>query len=356
MRACIAAIIIVVCSPGRLARAQSGTEVSPAIPVHPDVSTILQLPERIERSWTHYGDDFRVKGVGSKVYVRPHPGTPAGTEALLEVKTTTLHRIFLLRVVARAGDARREVVVSAAPGAACEQTCPDAQAAAPTPAEPATSAPGPAPAPAEPAPAPGAPEPTAPAPPDAPGARTIATAMSPRYDLSAHAVLGLGFIGLDIAGYRPTTALQPHHTLGLRLAGARRDTGWSLQADFSGEWPHGSMVYIQRGPASKIEVSGPRLRLELGMRLSLGARWSPSAYAGVGVQMHLRRLQETDGELESVETLAQGAVLTLGIGLQYRARRRSLLGFDLQIRQGGPDEYHSVVALLTMGRFLEQGD
>lgn len=358
MRACIAAIIIVACSPWGLAHAQSGTDVSPAIPVHPDVPTILQLPEKVERSWIHYGDDFRVKGVGREVYLRPRPGTPAGTEALLEVKTGTLHRIFLLRVVARAGDARREVVVPAAPDVACvEQAGREAPAVAPTPAEPAACAPSPAPVPDEPAPAPAAPEPIHPAPTDAPdNERAAAATVPPRYDLSAHAVAGLGFTGLEIAGYRPHTSLQGHHTLGLRLVGAPRGHWLSLEAGVSAEWPAGSMTFKQP-PAFDLEVTGARFRGEVGLRASAGTKWLPSVYAGIGLQAHLRRIVETSSSRgpETVTTLARGAVLVLGLGLQHRAGS-TLLGLDFQVRQGGPDDYFSVAAFLTLGRILDQGE
>ena len=347
MRACIAAVILVVCSPGGLARAQSGTDVSPAIPVHPDVPTILQLPERIERSWTHYGDDFRVKGVGSKVYVRPYPGTPAGTEALLEVKTTTLHRIFLLRVVARAGDARREVVVSAAPGAACvEQADREVTAVAPTPAEPAasamTSAPSTASAPAEPV-----------------TERTTAPTGAPSFELSVHAVAGLGVTGLDVAGYEPQVGFRPHHAFSVRLAGARPGAGWGLEASVGGEWPAGSMTYENSGD-SQLEVSGSWLRAEVSMRGRLVRNaWIPSASLGMGAQVHLRRTKGSEpmvGERElPVSTMKYGAVLTLGIGLQYRVRDVSL-GVEFQARQGSPNDYHAVEVFWTVGYFLDQGE
>src|SRR5690606_2560674 len=136
-----------------LARAQTGTDVSPAIPVHPDVPTILALPDEITGVWPIGGDELMVHGVRSELYLRPRPGTPAGVEALIEVETRTLHRIFLLRVAERAEDATLRLVVPAP--AAAE----DAGAAAPAPARiesaspeavAAAIEPEPAPAPAEP--------------------------------------------------------------------------------------------------------------------------------------------------------------------------------------------------------------
>lgn len=58
---------------------------------------------------------------------------------------------------------------------------------------------------------------------------------------------------------------------------------------------------------------------------------------------------------ETVTTLARGAVLVLGLGLQRRVRS-TLLGLDFQVRQGGPDDYFSVTAFLTLGRLLDQGE
>ena len=371
--------IIVTCLAGGLASAQSGTDVSQPVPVHPDVPTILQLPEPIERSWMHYGDDFRFKGVGREVYVRPYPGTPAGTEALLEVKTRTLHRIFLLRVVERAGDARREVVVPAAPATACEQTGPDAQAAAPTPSAPAPCAPGPAPsvapaepapaepapsvAPAEPAPAepapmaaPAEPEPTEPAPVAAPA---VAPAMSPRLELSLHAFVGVGFAGLDVAGYEPLVGFQSLHAFGARLAGTRPGARWALEASVSGERLAGPMTY-ENSDDSQLEVSGSWLRAEVSMRGRLVRNeLIPSASVGMGAQLHLRRTKGSGplvGEREfPVSTMKYGALLTLGIGLQYRVRD-VLLGVEFQARQGSPNDYHAVEVIWTVGYFLDQGE
>jgi len=173
-----------------------------------------------------------------------------------------------------------------------------------------------------------------------------------RFDLAVHAVGGLGFTGVNVARYRSDTALQPHHSLGLRLTAEPRKTWWAMQADVSADWPAGPMLY--EGEISALEMSGPRLRLEAGMRASVGTQWRASAYAGAGIQVHLRRTAETDSAPKS--TLEQGGVLALGVGLQYRTSSKVLLGLDFLVRQGGPDDYHSVAALLTVGRFLDQGD
>jgi hypothetical protein len=97
-----------------LARAQSDTDTALVISLHARVPTMLQLPEAIERAWVTDHDNFMVVVVGSRVYVRPGPGIPAGTEALLEVETRTIRRTFQLRVAARAGDAMREVELASA--------------------------------------------------------------------------------------------------------------------------------------------------------------------------------------------------------------------------------------------------
>jgi hypothetical protein len=45
-------------------------------------------------------------------------------------------------------------------------------------------------------------------------------------------------------------------------------------------------------------------------------------------------------------------VLALGLGLEYRSRDMSL-GLELHIRQGVPDEYRSISAVLSAGFFLD---
>lgn len=351
VRVCVVAIIMVTCLPGGPAHAQSGTDVSPAVPVHPDVPTILRLPDAIERAWIHYGDDFRVKGVGSEVYVRPRRGTPAGAEALLEVKTATMHRIFLLRVVARPEDARRELTVPAAPVAAhvdgASRSAVEPTPAATTPAPTAASA-------SNPAPAPTADEPRAIQPASTAGdARAHATALSPRFDLSLHAFAGIGFAGLDVAGYEPEAGFQSVHAFGLRLAGARPGAWWALEASVSGERPAGPMTF-RNSNDSEIEVSGPWLRAELGTRARLVQdNWMASAYFGIGAQTHLSRIERRDpfGARDSLTTeMEHGAIAALGMGLQCRVRK-VLLGLDLHVRHGGPADYHAEVVTLTIGFF-----
>lgn len=343
--------ILVVISLPRLVRAQPGAGDAPVILLHPGVATVFQLPAAIAHARILDRDEIRFAAVGNELFVRPRPGTPAGMAALLEVETRTARWTFQLVVVARARDARREVRVSPARAPAPDEPAPEAPPAVPADAvtrateEPTTTASSPVPAPAVPEP-----------PSAADDERPAETAMLPRFVLSAHAVAGLGFTGVEIAGYRPYTALQGHHTLGLRLVGASRGHWLSLAADVSAEWPTGPMAFRQ-SQALDLKVTGTRLRGELGLRASAGTRWIPWVHAGIGLQVHLRRAVETsfsEGP-ETVTTLARGAVLVLGLGLQHRVRS-TLLGLDFQVRQGGPDDYFSVTAFLTLGRLLDQGE
>lgn len=361
MRAGRAVLILVAILLPALARAQSGTDTSLDIPVHPRVSTILQLPDAIEHAWITDSDDFRVAIVDNQLYVRPRPGTPIGVEGLLEVKTRTIRRAFQLRVVERAGDARQDVLVLVADAEQdIEEAAPEA-----TPVVPAELVEPLVPAVQEPAAS--APTSAAPAPAAAPAERDIAAdtrrgaaaAGASRFDLSVHAIVGLGATAVDLAGYKPGTGWQPHQTLGVRLAGEPRGSRWGLELDISGERLAGSLTYNPDGAFSELDVSGPWLRAMLSMRarVETSTRWIVSASAGIGAQAHLRRTKtlDNDGEQDSSSTMNRGGVLALGVGLQYRARD-VLLGVEFRVWQGAPDEYRSIAAFLTVGRFLDQGD
>jgi hypothetical protein len=336
-----------------LARAQSGVDVSPAIPVHPDVPTILQLPDEIVRLWFIDGGDLLVQGVGNKVFVRPRPDTPAGVEAFVEVETKTLHRMFLVRVTERAEDAMPEVTVPAPAAAECAEAAINTPSVAPAPAEPPAGTPGPASEPAAASAAASA----------EPMTERAVVAPSPRhFDLAVHVALALpGFTALEIQGYGPDTALRPHLGLGLRIAANRINSRWGFEANVSGEWPAGPMVYnkVPAEALSQLKVGGPWLRAEAGMRVGLertGA-WTPTAYVGLGVQAHLRRSTDTS-DLKTpriVTTMENGAVLALGVGLHYRTRD-IVLGVDFQARGGGPDDYRSIDAFWTVGYLLDLGE
>lgn len=94
----------------------------------------------------------------------------------------------------------------------------------------------------------------------------------------------------------------------------------------------------------------------LGMRVQYGTRWIPSAHAGIGAHAHLRESLELRARNpDRIHTMRHGAVVGLGMGLQYRTRDL-LLGLDFQTRFGGPDEYRSISAFVTVGHVLDQGD
>ncbi len=94
------------------ARAQPGVDDVFEIPVHPEVPTIMHLPDEITRARVN-GSSIRVTRAGRVLHVRPRPDVPAGLEALLEVETMTMLLTFRLRVVERFRDAREELVVMA---------------------------------------------------------------------------------------------------------------------------------------------------------------------------------------------------------------------------------------------------
>jgi hypothetical protein len=364
MRAGVAVLLLVTISLPGPARAQSDTEEAPVILLHPRVSTILQLPSEIVHARVHDRDDLRIAIVGEKLYVRPWPGTPAGVEASLDVETRTIRRTFRLRVVKRARDASLDVLIVPIEGEQDpEESAPEAPPVAPgepaTPAmdEPVTSAPTDAPSPAPPEPMAG-PEPAGK--PVEPTIAPVPTAIPfPRLELIVHAIGGLGFTGLHVAGYAPRTALRSHGALGMRLMGKRPDASWALEATVSGEWPSGPMEYGENSdPQPRLVVSGPLLRAETGLSMRLGTKWIPWASAGIGIQVQLRRTEATDAGKEPgppVTEMKPGAVLALGMGLQYRAGN-VLLGLEFQGRYGGPDGYGSIAVFWTAGCFLDQGE
>ena len=354
MRLCLLTVVMLVWAvwlPARV-RAQSGTDVSPAIPVHPDVPTILRLPDEIVGIWSIRDRVVMVKGVGNELYLRPRPDTPAGVEALIEVKTRTLHRIFLLRVVERGEDATPLVVVPA-PAAECAQAGPEPSSMAPTPAEPLAPVPH-----LEPEPAPVETEPVTPAP-----ATEAATerAGASRFEFSVHAVGALaGTTALEVPGYEGTLARKSHRAFGIRVVGARRDAPWALEANLSGEWLAAPTVHTRTGDneftEEELHIGGPWLRADAGLRMRAGTRLAPTAYAGFGLQAHHRDIEKvTLNGRERSETMPFLGVLVLGMGVEHRAGNL-LLGLDCNVRQGVPAEYRSVTVLLSVGYVLDQGE
>lgn len=371
VRAGLAIIMVMIFLEGA-GRAQSGAEPVVTIPVHPGTSTIFFLPDEVQgirltadvaglMAATHYDE---------KVVVRPLRGVPVGTEVVLAVKTATIKQRFLLRVVRHVRDASTRVVV--APAVMAEPAAePAASARAGVPALTAALAestairvprlePPAAPEPARPASA-VAREPAAVA--GAPGERDAAV-RAPRFDVSAHAVAALGTTELAVAGYEPVNARRTHLALGVRLESAPRGAWWAVELNVSGERLAGPTMHGRvRGDRTGAEVtmSGPRFRADVGMRARLGTRWMPTARIGLGLQAHHRNIDKvvTGSMRRDLDGLTRdmpfGGVLALGTGLEYRAGD-VLLGLEFQMRQGVPADYRSVAALLSVGRFLDQGE
>lgn len=105
------AVIVMIGSLPALAHAQSDMDPWPLIPVHPDVPTIIHLPEDIERAWLKNPGEIILEATKRKLYIITPPDAPADLEAFISVKTRTLHRMFMVFVVERVEDAVTEVVV-----------------------------------------------------------------------------------------------------------------------------------------------------------------------------------------------------------------------------------------------------
>jgi hypothetical protein len=362
VRLCLLVVVMFVWAvwPPARARAQSGTDVSPAIPVHPDVPTILRLPDEIAGVWSIGNRMVMVKGVGNELYLRPRPDTPAGAEALIEVKTRTLHRIFHVRVVERAEDAMSVIVVQAPATEACAEAAPGASSSVRSPTETPASTPSPAPGLTK--TTPGTPEPaTMPAEPE-PATTAIteraSSVGSSRFELSVHAVGALvGTTEITVPGYETTLGRKSHRTIGIRFTVARRDAPWALEANLGGEWLVAPTVHTKNGNGEfteELHVGGPWLRVDGGLRMRAGARLAPTAYAAFGLLAHHRDI-ETGAGSKLGETMPFLGVLVLGMGLEHRAGNL-LLGLDFQVRQGVPAEYRSVTWLLSAGYILDQGE
>jgi hypothetical protein len=335
------------------ARAQSGTDVASTIVlVHPDVPTILRLPDEIEDVWSIGPRVIMVKGVGSTLHLRPQPDTPADTEMFIEVKTRTLHRIFLLRVVERAEDAAQEIVVPAPAAAECADAVPGASSMAPAPAAP------PAPVPRlEPEPMPAETAPVTPAPATEAATERAGARGTSRFALSVQAVAALGTTAVHVAGYSPIDARRSHHALGARVAIHPHDTWWAIEANVTWESLVAPTTHtpVNEPLAPIIEVYGPRLRADAGLRGRFGTTLMATVYTGIGLQAHHLDIEviadpEHPMSNEGSGDLPFEGVLALGMGLEYRADN-VLLGLDLHVRQGLPAEYRSVSAVLSVGFF-----
>lgn len=367
-RAGLAAMIAVALHLPMLARAQSGPadiEEALVIPLHPSTPTTVQLRDDIVDAWVQHHGEFLMEIVGQNINLRPRPDTPAGTEAVLIVETGTGRRRYRLRVVERREDAIQELalrpVTSAEPAERTGEARQESPPVAPAEPEPAARTPEPAPAPqthATPQPhasnGPAAEPARDPAEPVTERADTAAAARA--FDLSVHALVSLGFTALDVPGYESDNARQTHGALGLRLTLAPHEKSWALEAGVSGERLTGSISYLPES-GEDLTVRGTWFRAEAGFRTWTGTRWMPTAYAGLGFQAHLQTKEEARRARDrwSSETMEPGAALVVGMGLRYRAGN-VLLGLEFQGRYGGPNDYFSIGALWTVGRFLDQGD
>jgi hypothetical protein len=344
------------------ARAQADADVVPVIEVHPRVPTILQLGEAIEDAWIIDANEFRVMIVGEQLYVRPLPGTPAGREAKLDVKTRTRLRTFQLRVARRARDAQLDVLVPPADKPlhverAVLLTPPVFAMAPPLPAadEPAAhataSATPPTHDPAEPAEH----EPAT----TADTRRDAVAPWSPCFALSVHALGALGTTAFHLAGYQATNVRQSHGAGGVRVACHPHGTWWSVEGNVSAELPVTPTTHILPNESDDVffEVNGPRLRADVGLRGRFGQTWMATFHVAIGLQAYyldVRRPRPSRYENVRADLPFEG-VLSLGMGLEYRAGD-VLLGIDLHVRQGVPADYHSVSGVLSFGIFLDQGE
>ena len=190
---------------------------------------------------------------------------------------------------------------------------------------------------------------------------------SPGFEISVHAVAALvGATEITVAGYEASAVRQALRAFGLRLTGAPPGRWWAVEANIGGESLAGPTVH-GRGDETRrevVEVSGPLLRGDVGLRARVGTPWSLTASAGIGLLVHLRDIEHTAEDPfdegtpqddEPTRDMPFGGVLALGLGLQYQARN-VLLGLDFQVRQGVPADYRSVEAVLSVGCFLNLGE
>ena len=384
MKAGLAVLIIVVMSRPDLARSQSDLDEVRTIPIHPAVTTMLQLPDDVVDTWLTDRGAIRVASKGNEVAIRPRAGTRAGVEASLEVKTGTIYRTFRLRVVARAKDASRDVLVLAAnaehdTGEPAPETPPVAPAEPMAPvmcAEPAASVVPPvsisASEPGAMAPA----VPVAPAEPVAPAAgstepsgqvsivaadskRDTAAGRSPRFDLSVQALFAVGTTALHVEGYQSINARQPHQAIGGRVAIHPRGTPWAVEGSISGEFPATPTTHTRADDRGEkvLEADGPRLRADVVLSGMFGRTMMPTFRVGIGLQAHHLNIEARDEPRsnEHGSDLPYEGVLVLGMGLAYRTGD-VLLGLELHVRQGVLTGYRSVSGILSAGFFLDQGD
>lgn len=335
---------------------------------------MMHLPDEITRARVNPGKAMRVTLLGRTLHVRPQSDVPVGLDALLEVETVTMLLTFRLHVVERVMDAREELIVVAMES---EQRAEDGPVGAEHAMRIDTGAgrPGPAHAPAL---APPRVEPPAGAEPPvdieqvAPPELTppVADAGPRRLEISVHTVAGLpGITEQRVEGYESSDARQTNLPFGARMSGARPGNWWAVEAGISVELPLEPTVHaraISSGLREMLEVGGPRLGMDLGLRGHFGTRWRPTMQVGIGLQTHFRNTHhflklDQPGGGPAIEIpgrpqrdMPLGGVIVFGLGFEHR-RGDMLLGIELQVRQGVPGEYRSVGAFLSAGYFLDQG-
>lgn len=84
MRLGLVVLIVSVISLLALARSWADTPTMQTIAIHPEVATILQLPDEIVDAWLDHHGDIRVARKSHEVAVRPRAGARPGDEATLE--------------------------------------------------------------------------------------------------------------------------------------------------------------------------------------------------------------------------------------------------------------------------------
>jgi hypothetical protein len=209
------------------ARGQSEEGELQEIPVHPNVTTVVSLPDEIElaRVTGRTTGMMQATRGGKLVHVQPRASLRPGTEVLLYVQTATVRRRFRLRVVRRARDASERVMVSGPDPELISAA--SASAGTPVPPLPDSSRDsgragdlgeeiiGPAPV----------------------------AIRSRRPEISAHLLGSAGFTGLDVPGYQPSSARQFHAGFGARLRVTRPDASWALEANIITDLLDGPMSF-----------------------------------------------------------------------------------------------------------------
>ncbi len=349
-----------------LAAGEPVVDTSPEIPVHARVTTYLVFPDEIVRARFSglVTGMMRATSIDNRLLIRPSAGLAVGDEVPVRVQTATVRQRFRLRVVPRAADAWRHVVVLP-PAAAVSSTPPEPSATPITLARAVRMMLGRFMARDADAWAPMSIASTTGASTTGHGAapateRAGAAARPPRVAISIHAIAALaGTTEFTVPGYQGRQARRSHRAGGVRVTGRRPGASWGVEASVSGEWPVAPTVHIMES-GTELAMRGPWLRADVGLKAWFGGTWLvPTASVGLGLQAHYRDvdINESDEseEIDSSQGMPFVGVLAASMGLEYRVTNLSL-GLELHVRQGVPAEYRSVSALLSAGWSLDQGE